>query len=256
MGYRLLIQALHPLSLVLGLGVLSLLARRLGRGGWATRLQAGSLAVLWLGATPSISESLVARLEGRFSPTTAKDAPQAEAIVVLGGGVGSRRAPGKAIELGDSADRILHASRLFRAQKAPLIVASGGSGPRNEAPRAESLDMAALLEEWGVPSSAILREEESLTTRQNAIETERLLLARGVRRIILVTSALHMPRALGAFRKTTLQPIPSPSSFTVRDEGRPWTERWLPTAAALGRSTSAVHEWLGLEYYALRGWLG
>jgi uncharacterized SAM-binding protein YcdF (DUF218 family) len=114
--------------------------------------------------------------------------------------------------------------------------------------------MSGLLEEWGIPAAAIEIEEASINTRENALFSYRLLSARGIRKIILVTSAMHMPRAAGAFRKAGFEVVPAPADFrTGWGEGNP-VLLWLPSAGSLEHSQAPLHEWLGLWIYRLRGW--
>jgi len=155
----------------------------------------------------------------------------------------------------ESSDRLLRAYRLYRAGKAPLIVCSGGNNPlgvRAEEP--ESVAMSQLLEEWGAPASAVEVETGSINTRENALDSYGLLAPRGIRRIILVTSALHMPRAAVAFRKAGFDVIPAPADF-VTGWGEPGPlDRALPGLKNMEGSVRALHEWLGLWAYRLRGW--
>jgi len=115
--------------------------------------------------------------------------------------------------------------------------------------------MARLLEEWDIPSTAIQVEGVSINTHENAIRSYQALAPRGIRRILLVTSSLHMPRAAGAFRKAGFEVIAAPADFRGG-----WSEpnvlaRWLPSAKNLVDSDMALYEWLGIAIYRLRGWI-
>ena len=114
--------------------------------------------------------------------------------------------------------------------------------------------MSGLLEEWGIPAAAIEVEEASINTRENALFSYRLLSARGIRKIVLVTSAMHMPRAAGAFRKAGFEVIPAPADFRTGWGAPNPVFLWLPNAGSLEHSQTALHEWLGLWTYRLRGW--
>ena len=107
------------------------------------------------------------------------------------------------IGLTNTSDRLLKAFRLYRAGKARLIVVSGGDNPLLAKARTEhhAEEMRNISEEWGVPDSAILVEDSSINTRENALFTRKLLADEGIQNIILVTSALHMCRAAATFRK-------------------------------------------------------
>src|SRR5271165_5697826 len=114
----------------------------------------------------------------------------------------------------DPSDRLLAAFRLYRAGKAPLVFCTGGRNPLGGIGRTpEALRMARLLEEWNIPSTAIQIEGGSINTHDNAVLSYQMLAPRGVRRILLVTSAMHMHRAAGAFRKAGFEVIAVPADF-------------------------------------------
>jgi uncharacterized SAM-binding protein YcdF (DUF218 family) len=104
-----------------------------------------------------------------------------------------------------------------------------------------------------VDEKAVLLETRSRTTRENAVETARLARDKGFQRVLLVTSALHMRRAAGAFRAVGLEVVPAPTDFSVLGTGR--LPNLLPDAGSLEATTATLHEWIGLSYYAARGWL-
>jgi uncharacterized SAM-binding protein YcdF (DUF218 family) len=115
--------------------------------------------------------------------------------------------------------------------------------------------MARLLEEWNTPSTAIQIEGGSINTHENATMSYRMLAPRGIRRILLVTSAMHMPRAAGAFRKAGFEVIAVPADFQTGWDEAILLEKWLPSAKSLVDSDAALYEWLGIAIYRLRGWM-
>lgn len=194
---------------------------------------------------PAFSDWVRATLEQRHPPLPVEALPGADAIVVLGGGMEAARPPERLYpDLNAAADRVWHAARLFRAGKAPLILASGGNLPWSGAERAEAEVMAELLQELGVPKAAIVLEARSRTTQENRDNSLPVLHQLGAHRILLVTSALHMPRALALFAATDLAVVPAPTDFEVRQ--RAWnlcvgcpTPKHSPTAAGRSRNTWA-----------------
>jgi uncharacterized SAM-binding protein YcdF (DUF218 family) len=104
--------------------------------------------------------------------------------------------------------------------------------------------MAILLQDLGVPQHAMLLEEASRNTRENAAFSATLLKARGIRHILLVTSALHMPRALPLFAAQGLQADPAPTDFEAH-LSPPGVLAWLPDASALDGSGRAIKELVG-----------
>ena len=243
---KILAQFVYPLLTALLLGVIAgiLLWRGRRRGGGL--LLVAALGWLWLWSTPAFSDWLRATLEQRNRPVLVSQTPGADAIVVLGGAVSAAAPPERPYpDLGAATDRIWHAARLYQGGKAPWILVSGGNLSWNGIDRPEADVMSELLQQLGVPATAIQQESRSRTTRENRDNSLPLLRARGVRSILLVTSALHMPRALALFRATDLQVIPAPTDVEAiqRDNAHPL--RWLPDAQALADSSRAFKEYLG-----------
>ncbi len=206
---------------------------------------------LYLCASGWFADLLVASLEDRNPPTALSVLPEADAIVVLGGSTRGDAHMGTYADLNGQADRITHAALLYQAGKAPLVLFTGGSGTggRPEADQAEP-----FLTLMGVPPQALLLERSSVDTRENAVNSARLLKARGLHSILLVTSAFHMPRARALFQREGLEVRPAPTDFQ-RASGKPAVPGWLPTVEDLQRSTFAMREHVGIIYYRLRGWL-
>ena len=101
------------------------------------------------------------------------------------------------------------------------------------------------------PAQAIV----AINTRENALFSHQLLARHGIGRIILVTSAIHMPRATAAFRKVRFEVVAAPADFQTGWRKSSAMFRWIPEAGALGGSSKAIREWLGLSVYRLRGWV-
>lgn len=243
---KILSQLVYPLlaSLLLAAWAGVLLRRNHRRSGGV--LLTIALGWLWLWSTPAFSDWLRATLEQRFPPVAVEELPTADAIVVLGGALEAAKPPERLYpDLGSAADRVWHAARLFHAGKAPLILASGGNLPWSGVDRPEATVVAELLQEFGVPATAIVLETRSRTTRENRDNSLPTLRALGARRVLLVTSALHMPRALALFGATDLQVIPAPADFEAYDRDNAHPLRWLPDAQALADSSRAFKEYLG-----------
>jgi uncharacterized SAM-binding protein YcdF (DUF218 family) len=252
---KLLPQLVYPLNAGVLLVLAGLILLWRGRGRLAGACLALAIAVLWTFSTAVVADALQAGLERRHAAVTEANAPDADAIVVLGGAVGAPLPPRASPDLSDAADRVLLAAHLYRAGKAPLVVVSGGQTFPTEPPMPEAESIAALLEEWGVPREDIVLEAESRNTHENATRTAALLERRGLRRVLLVTSALHMPRALATFRSEGLDALPAATDFGITSAAQPLVLRILPSAAALERSHRALKEHLGTLVYRWRGWI-
>jgi uncharacterized SAM-binding protein YcdF (DUF218 family) len=115
--------------------------------------------------------------------------------------------------------------------------------------------MDRLLEEWNIPPAAIQIEDRSINTHENATRSHEVLAPQGVRKILLVTSAMHMPRAAGAFRKAGFEVVAVPADFHAGWRDPEIRSRWFPSADNMRDSYAALHEWLGIAIYRMRGWI-
>ncbi|MEM8600947.1 MAG: YdcF family protein [Bacteroidota bacterium] len=260
---KLLPQLVYPLGLTCV--VLVVAAWRAKQGG--RRWVLFALAVLWLGSNRYVAYPFFGALESRAVELRAAvpDSAQAGAIVVLGGGTQARDAPRRTAEVSEAGDRVLYAAHLWRTGHAPLVVVSGGNAnfdPQGEADEAEG--MAALLRFIGLPDSALVLEAASRNTYENAVETKRLLDARGISDVWLVTSAFHMDRAQRTFEAQGLTVYAAPTDFHVTEAKRarlgvlrPDVVLWnlLPDAGMLDLITGGLKEHLGLAVYRVRGWI-
>lgn len=212
---------------------------------------------LWMAATPLVAVFLAYPLERRYPAVLADQAPQADAIVLLGGALDSARPPERpSFDLGGGADRVWHAAALFNAGKAPQILVSGGNQPGADGLQVEADAIRSMLLTLGVPASAIRLEGRSRNTAENAQQSLGLIQATGAKRVLLVTSALHMPRALRTFQAAVsgsgVTVLPASTDVEALPDTLHPLGRWLPDAESLSLSTRAIKEYLGLGYISLR----
>ena len=236
---RLVTLAVSPL----GTTLLLLLLAMAVRGRLRMLLMVFAFGWLWIWATPLASDALRATLEDRAGPREVQQIGRADAIVVLGGSMAAAKPPRRPYpDLNAASDRVWHAARLYHAGKAPRILLSGGAWRSEDAPEAPA--MRDFLVELRVPAAAVLLESRSRDTQANAAQSRDLLAARGVQRVILVTSALHMQRARRNFEKAGVAVIPAPTDFEVVDEPFELL-RVLPNTSALDGSARAFKVWVG-----------
>ena len=267
MGF--LLSKLLPLFVYpLGLGLLLQLAgvgvAARGQRGWGLGLSGAGLGLIWLFAMPFTSRQLIWGLEERAAALSPAQIPKADAVLVLGGGLKPALAPRRGVEVSEGGDRLLTGLRLMRENRAPLLITSGGSvsfTAADPAP-AEAISARELAVELGLPASQILINPGSRTTAEEARDIGAMAKQRGWSRILLVTSAFHMPRSLATFRQRSgLQVIPVACDYQLPSReryGRPTAGSVLlsvaPNAEALHLSSVALKEHLGLVLYRLKGW--
>jgi uncharacterized SAM-binding protein YcdF (DUF218 family) len=179
---------------------------------------------------------------GGYEPVvSAAELDGVQAIAVLDGGAFRATRDGAHIAVANrlSVQRALEAARLYRMLDHPLIVVSGGDyKPPGKLP--EGGAMRDVLLAVGVPGSRILLDSTSRNTQEHGENVPALLRRQGITRFALVTSAVHMPRALRAFWVAGARPVPAPAP--IEDSESPG---WWPSSGAIERSREALYEVLG-----------
>jgi uncharacterized SAM-binding protein YcdF (DUF218 family) len=255
--YSVFLKLLYPTSIALALLIIAALARR--RAALRRTCYLLALATLLICGNGWVTHALIRSLEWRHLPP--EPMPTADAIVILSGGIHARTPPRPTVEVSEAGDRVLYGAELFRRGHAPQIISTGDVGPGTIGRRPEAEDMADLLAMVGVPRAAIVLETAAKNTHEHAVNLCPMLQERRIGRVLLVTSAIHMARSLGVFRRScpNVEYIPAPTDFRAT---APRPTAWyrqlvalLPTPYTLGDFTDATHEYLGMLYYRLRGWI-
>ena len=187
-----------------------------------------AVAVAVVCGNPTLANRWYAQHERTYSPLPPADYPEADVIIVLGGTLSPPLRPRTTFDITGPADRIREGTRLYKAGRAPNVLLAGGNVFPQPGVEPESFYMAALIQEWGVPDSAISIEGRSRNTYENAIYARKLMEDKGFQSALLVTSALHMPRALAVFRCAGIDAIAAPTDYLVVDANRPRVLNWLP----------------------------
>lgn len=249
---KLLQEAIYPFNwavLCLLIATYSMLRRNTRS---AVRFQIAGLILLLVPSTGFFSEALVNPLESVYPSRKIDEYSEADLIVVLGGTAGAVRGPRLEPEEMNGA-RLQTAVRLYRAGKGKAVVVSGGPYPATGRTfRTEAQDMCDILVGLGVPRTAIIMEPNSRNTYENAAFTAKLLRERVENRVLLVTSALHMPRAAALFRGQGVEATPVPCSYLGgSDFGL--ISGLKPAPLNLQRTESALKEYVGRLAYWLMG---
>jgi len=235
-----------PLVLVLILLILGIMIRRR----WP--IVVGAILLL-LFSLPVVVNPLFSAAQNHTVRVDPATTPIADAVVVLGGSLsyaaGTR---GPTPEWGDSIDRFFGGFDLLSAERAPIMIFSGGSSAWHRDLASEGELLADLAFRLGVERARIKVAPRALNTAEEAILIRALFPDEDHPRILLVTSAFHMSRAVMIFESEGFEVVPYPVDMRVPIENSS-LEYWLPSPSALGRVDLLVTEMLGRAYYRVMG---
>jgi uncharacterized SAM-binding protein YcdF (DUF218 family) len=217
-------------------------------------LATASTALLLVAGLSPVANWVIEPLENRF-PTYGDDGRPIAGVIVLGGGVQADESFSRGqVTLNEAGERVIALADLARRYPAAKILFSGGSNTPFEGDRVEADAVAHFAPMLGIPSERILIEAASLTTRENAVFSRDVLKPKPGERWLLVTSAWHMPRAVGCFRQVGFEVVPYPVDFRTSGPQDRW-KFFAFTADGLRRLDLATKEWAGLIGYRLAGYI-
>ena len=235
-----------PIAVTFLIAVAGLVLARFGRRRLGLWLMGGAVAWLWLWMTPAMTRVVGVPLESEFLVNgmvpSVESLPEADAIVLLGGGMGIETNLSNYPEMWAGADRVWQAARLWKAGKAPRIFATSRWVEDTTFP---------LLKDFGVPADCLSGVDDARNTEEEAKSIASL----GVKKLLLVTSAWHMKRARMMFEKYApeVQVVCAPSDFensfktvvslSLRD--------LLPDTYSFHLNSAAFHEWIGILGYKM-----
>jgi uncharacterized SAM-binding protein YcdF (DUF218 family) len=231
-------------------GTLLLLATAMFRRSWTIVL--GTWFLLSLASTPWTGNRLMQAMEVGMERVSAPMAERAEAIVVLSTGRTVAPGPEKISEWHD-ADRFFGGIELFRAGKAPMLIFTGGSAPWERSAPLEGEILAGHARSMGIPAEAIRVTRQAYNTREEAAAVRELLPAHPSKKsaILLVTSAMHMPRAQKVFEQAGFQVLPFPVDFITSATRKAYPTDFVPSAAGLFKTSAALRELYGRIFVAI-----
>jgi uncharacterized SAM-binding protein YcdF (DUF218 family) len=242
----------EPSNVVILAGIVGLILTRTRYARWGWRLAVATLVLIALIGFLPIGKALTIALENRF-PRWEEAGPPPAGIIVLGGAVSAYRLATRGeIGLTDAAERILVVPELAKRFPNAKIIYSGGDPGLFTRRGSEADVIPALFESLGVPPGRIMLESRSRNTAENAVYSKALAAPKPGERWLLVTSAMHMPRAIGAFREAGFPVEAYPVDYK--------TNGWQDLGSVLGslsaglrQTDTALHEWIGLLAYRLTG---
>ena len=236
--------------IVLALVGALLTATRFARAG--RRMMIAAIVLLAVAAFSPLGNLLLYPLESRFPQAdTAQGAP--DGIVVLGGPIDADLSVAHGMPvITSSPDRIVAAAALAHKYPNARIVFSGGSSSLISNEQREADYAAALFESLGIDKTRLIMDRDSRNTYENAVFSKKLAAPKAGERWLLVTSAFHMPRAIGLFRKVGFAVEPYPVDWRV-GRGADVLAFTQFSLDGLLRTDVGVREWLGLIVYWLAG---
>jgi uncharacterized SAM-binding protein YcdF (DUF218 family) len=218
------------------------------RRGGRRLLALTSLVALAFAVLP-VGDGMIRTLENRF-PTLHSLPPRIDGVVILGGVVDQPLTVDRGqIALASGAERLIEAAAILRDHPEAKLVYSGGSGDLFNPDAREATVVTPFFASLGVEAGRILIEDRSRNTYENAVYSLALAAPSAGEAWVLVTSAVHMPRAVGAFRQAGWSIIPYPVDYGFTEsEPFAWS---FSLGKGLSRFGEGLHEWLGLVFYRL-----
>ena len=259
MDQILIIKVISALLYPLGFAfILLLIAFIVGTFRWkktSVFFKVSSLIILLLATNPIVASKLILSLEQQYPQKHLSEIEKHDAIIVLGGGLRIPIKPALYTQIGFGSDRYWHAARLFKAGKAKQIILIGGNVYKQAGYKGEAFYASELLQQWGVPASAIAIETSSRNTEQNFNNTANYFNTKGIKSVILITSAYHMPRSLNIFKQLQIKVTPASADVLIRQQSSPQIFKYLPSTGALTLTTIAAHEYYGMWFSSLKAWI-
>jgi uncharacterized SAM-binding protein YcdF (DUF218 family) len=235
------------------LGLTAAGAALLGRGArrrLGLALASAGLGTLFVFSLPAVANRLWHALEAGEADTWQPEATY-DAVVLLGGAVSPFGSTPDVVAWNDNVERLLVVHQLLVSGQARMAIVSGGSLGTDALPT-EAEYLARQLETWGIAKERVVVENLARNTRENALFTRALLEARGLKKVLLVTSAYHMQRGAGCFRAAGVAVDTLKVDYRMREPSR--DGHLLPRSEYLADSARALREYLGRLVYWVLGY--
>ncbi len=244
---------LLPSNLLIGVGMVGLLLLLTRLAPLGRKLTAASVLLLAICGFSPVANLILYPLESRFPPwDSSRGAP--DGIFVLGGAIEPdfSAAHGVAV-FGTSVDRVIAAATLAHRYPNARLVFSGGNANLVSSDAAKEADFAIpVFESLGVPKDRLIMERRSRNTVENAEFSKVLVSPKSGERWLLVTSAYHMPRSVGIFRRVEFEMEPYPVDWRMggRDDLLTFSNHFVDRLSLVD---TAAREWMGLVAYWITG---
>ena len=242
-----IVNPFNVILILLALGWLLLFKRqKAGR-----KLIGIGLIMIFLFGLSFLPNFMMGLLENRIH--AGKIPKKIDGIIVLAGMVEMESSRGELIELTEQADRIVEGIILARKHPEARLIITGGSGNLRQGEKYREADYLEKLSiSLGIDKDRLIVERDSKNTHEHAIAMSKMLSEKG--QWVLITSAFHMPRSLGCFKKEGINVIPYPVDYKTKPDNALSLTSFLPTLGNIGSFNVAFHEWTGLIAYRLTGY--
>ncbi len=218
-----------------------------------------ALILLLVGGNRYVASAIARSLEWQYPSPDLSTAP--DAIIILGGGTEPAISPRPSVEVNAAGDRVIYGAMLAKQfPQAQVIVSGGDIDFLDLATSTPAQDMTSLLTFMGVQKDRILLQQNSQNTYEDAQYTCKLINESNFKHVLLVTSAMHMPRSMRMFNKAGCAVIPAPTDYNITEAA--WQRLWhpnieeflinlIPAYTNLSTLTKSLKEYFGIAYYNL-----
>jgi uncharacterized SAM-binding protein YcdF (DUF218 family) len=223
---------------------------------WFAAATGALVMLIFLVGSTSLPNWLLAHLERPYAGLRLDALPEADAVVLLGGGAEPSRYEAAGFRLTRGGDRLLMAVELMRRGKARALVVGGAGAALDGRLQLEANLVHQWITRWKLTGAPVIGLERCFHTHDEAVKTRRVMEKQGWRTILLVTSASHLPRATATFRSAGLEVTPVPCNFlTDVSRARAQSKFSVPSTAGLEQISTWLHEIAGWHYYRMKGWI-
>lgn len=215
---------------------------------------AAGLAILFLASAPAVANALFWNLEHSATSTYRPDVTY-DAVILLGGVVEEQpmSASGQP-SYNDNVERLVMTHRLLANGNARVAVVSGASSSAELAAYGDGVVLVRQLEDWGIAKERLIGEDKARNTRENALHVKEIARARGFERVLIVTSAFHMPRAAECFAAVDMKVDTLAVDYRADRPAFPSLSKLLPRAHSLMMTASVIRETFGRVVYRAQGY--
>lgn len=223
---------------------------------WRPRRRAGiaGLVLLMMASTVPVSNALLFHLEHQSKPTYRDDVTY-DTVVLLGGIVDEEASAASGQPAyNENVERVVMTHRLLQEGRAKTVIVSGAAADPKLAYWGEAVALGRQLEAWGIEKERIIIEDKAKNTRENAVYAQAIARERGFRRVLIVTSAFHMPRAAECFSAVGMSVDTFPVDFRSHERVSGPLGDWLPRPHSLAVTSAAMRELFGRLVYRVQGY--